>query len=192
MLYNVLLFLHIIGAVGMGAALFLELVAQLRVRRVHTIEQAREWLVVTERLGPVFGVSSLLLLVPGLIMTFMQWGWGTGWIDLALLLALALMILGPLVNGRRGAALLRVAEGSPDGPLTPALRAQLCDPVLWISSTTMAGAMVGIIALMTLKPGFVGALIILIVALILGFAVAQLTKPSGREAAPVIAPDAGV
>lgn len=165
--YSIVVFLHIVGAVGLFIAIGLEWVGLLRLRQAATVEAAREWIAVSGRLGPVFGVSTVLILLAGLYLVITNWGWGIGWVEVALLGTIVFAVLGSAFNGPRGARLDRALSGQ-RGPISPDLRRQLNDPVLWTSVTTMATGAIGIVFLMATKPGFPGSIVTMIVAIAIG------------------------
>ena len=80
-----------------------------------------------------------------------------------------LAILGAALSGRRIAAIGR-ATAAERGPLSPALRDQLLDPILWTSIQIRTAIGLGIVFLMTVKPGLVGSLVTIGVVVVLGLA----------------------
>jgi hypothetical protein len=173
--YSIALFLHIIGALALFAALALEGVALLNLRRAETAEQVREWAKVSglnRRLGPA---SLGLLLLAGLYMTATTWR-AQGWINTALLTMLLLPVFGAL-NGRWLAAIGRslVAER---GPLADAVRVRLGDPFLTTSYLIRLAAALGIVFLMAMKPDPLGSVVTIGVALAAGLA---LSVPAWRR-----------
>jgi hypothetical protein len=168
LLYSIVLFLHIVGALGLFAALGLEWASAAYLRRALAVDQAREWLSVrgwVMRLGPA---SLALILLSGLFMVATSWGW-VGWIVVALAALVLIAVLGAALTGSRiGAIQQGVAAES--GTLSPTLRQRLNDPVMWISLQTRTAIALGIVFLMTVKPDGVGSLITIGVAIILGLA----------------------
>jgi hypothetical protein len=77
-------------------------------------------------------------------------------------------ILGAL-TGRRMAAIRR-AVAVESGTLTLAFQQRLHDPLLWTSIQTRLAIALGIVFLMTVKPGLAGALLTIGVVIILGLA----------------------
>lgn len=181
--YTIGLFVHVVGAIGLFVAMGLEVVSLRRLRRAATVEQAREWSDLTNRLHPIFGVSTVLILAAGLYLTLTQWGWGKGWIELSLMTTLVLAVMGPVVNGRRGTVIHRALQAG-SGPLTEALRRQIRDNVLWTSVLTMAGLALGIVFLMTVKPGFPGAFAALVVFGALGAGLSLATSDRSPASQP--------
>ncbi len=84
------------------------------------------------------------------------------------LAALALMIsLGMVITRKRMAAIGRTVNME-RGPLSPALDHVLRDPLLSISIQTRVAMALGIVFLMTVKPGLIGSLLTIGVATVLG------------------------
>lgn len=83
-LYTLALFVHVLGALALGAANALLLVGLTRARRVSTVEELRLWSRLAEGTGRMFPLAALLLLVPGVYLVVAAWGWGTPWLDVSL------------------------------------------------------------------------------------------------------------
>ena len=98
-LYSVALFLHIVGALGLFAALGLEWTSLRQLRRAASAEQAREWLNalgLVRRLGPA---SLAAIFLSGLYLVATAWGI-VAWIAVALG---AMLLLPPLGGVQRSA-----------------------------------------------------------------------------------------
>ena len=80
-----------------------------------------------------------------------------------------LPILGVAIGGRRMAA-IRSAVAAESGLLSPALRQRLGDPLLWTSIQVRVAIALGIVFLLTVKPGLGGALLTIGLAVVLGLA----------------------
>ena len=166
-LYSVALFLHIVGALGLFAALGLEWTSMRQLRRATTAEQAHEWLNalgLVRRMGPA---SLAAIFLSGLYMVATAWGI-VAWIAVALGAMLLLPPLGAF-NGLRLAAIGRAMAAQP-GPLSADVRQRLRDPLLWTSVQTRAAIVLGIVFLMTVKPDLNGALLMVATAVVLGLA----------------------
>jgi hypothetical protein len=165
-LYSIALFLHIVGSLGLFVALGLEWTSLVSLRRASTSEQAREWLGVlggTRRLGPA---SLAAILLSGFYMMAVTWGW-VGWIVVALAAIVLIAVVGATLTGLRIGAVGRAAAAE-SGPLSPALRQRLHDPLLWTSVQTRTAIALGIVFLMTVKPDLTGALVTIGIAVVLG------------------------
>jgi Predicted integral membrane protein (DUF2269) len=169
-LYSIVLFLHIVGAIGyfVGMGTWLFLLAALR--RAQRVEQVRTLTPLMGLIGPLILFSVLLLLAAGLYMAITAWGLLTGWIDVALISLLLIVPLGTAINEPRRRAIDRLAQEASDGPLARSLEQRTHDPVLLIAPRTMIIPLLGIVFLMTNKPSLLGSLIVMAVGLALGLA----------------------
>jgi hypothetical protein len=169
-IYTIVLFLHVSGAIGYFAGIGTWLFILVGLRRAQRVEQVRALVNLIGLSGPLTGISVLLILATGLYMTLSAWSLQTGWIAVALI---SLILMGPsgaaLIEPRRR-AIDRLAREAPDGPLSQALERRTHDPVLGTVLQTVAALLLGIVFLMTTKPSFAGALIVMAVALVLGLA----------------------
>ena len=187
--YNVALLVHILGVLGVFIATGIEQVVLLRLRAARTTQLVREWVRVMDGVDRLFPPSVLLILLAGLYMTFTVWGWGQAWIDVALGTLVLTGILGKAVNGAGLKAIGQAVADLPDGPLSADLRRLIYDPVLSTSTSITAFLTLGIVFLMTLKPGWLGSLGIIAGALVVAVGVALVSPNAGHE--PRIGEQAG-
>ena len=176
--YSILVFLHVIAALGIFAALAIEWTSLSQLRHARSIGMVREWLRPIRALRFLGGPALLVLLVTGLAM-LPHWR-GQAWVGLGLVGLILMGILGGGVSGRRLRTLGR-AIPSDGGTMPPVLSAQLRDPVLLQSAWLRTGVGVGVVFLMTVKPGPVIAVITLSVSMLLG-AAASLAGRSRQPA----------
>ncbi len=161
-LYSIALFLHIVGALGLFAALGLEWTSLRQLRRATTVAQARAWfdvLGLVRRIGPA---SLATILLPGFYLMATAWHW-TGWIVVALAGMGLLAVLGAL-NGVPLAALRRELDTQQAAPVCE----RLLHPRFVLSIQTRVALVLGIVFLMTVKPDLGGALLTIGVAVVLG------------------------
>src|ERR1700694_3440512 len=175
-LYSIALFLHIVGALLLFVTLTVEGIALRQVRRAATIEAARGAAALL-RLNRIVGpLSALGVLIPGLYMMATNWGW-VAWIAVALVSWLAIVVLGA-VSGVRILALDR----------SQALLTGIRNPTFLISWSTRAGIALGVVFLMTVKPGAAVALLAILLAAAAGAALAMVlgvarpAEPEGQVA----------
>lgn len=125
-----LLFFHVLAAAGLFVGLSLEIAALVRVHRAETLADARAALLNMPVVGPIMGLSVLVLFAMGISMIYVGgFGWTAGWINVVFALTIVLAILGPAVSGRRGDALHALAASAGDGPITPEVDAGRRDRV---------------------------------------------------------------
>ncbi len=175
--YSILVFLHVLGGVGIFIALAIEAIALGRLRSAETLEGARTWtglLAIPKRLG---FPAMLATLVPGAWMMVVNWG-PQPWIQAALLGFVAMVLVAVIVSGR---GMRRLAEGlrAEAGPgLSAAFRALGTSPALRASLRFRLAVATGILALMTAKPALSGSLLIMGAAVLVGLVPAA---PFGRR-----------
>lgn len=175
MAYNIALFFHILGAVGIVGGSALEHVLYARQMRTRTNEQLGEALGLSEQLSKVMPISGLLVLVAGLYMTMSSWGFQFAWIDLSLLLLVGIGAAAPLVLDPKIKAVRKlVTAGAP----IEQSHALLSSRGFVATANVFTAEAIAIVALMTLKPDWVPALIIVVAAALIGIALAFV--PSQR------------
>lgn len=96
-LYPLLIFLHVLGAVALFAALGIEVVALGRLRSATTPDVARAWL---DLLGtPLPLVSMLTILITGIWMSILRWG-DQAWIAASFFAIVGMAVIG-VISMRR-------------------------------------------------------------------------------------------
>jgi ABC-type bacteriocin/lantibiotic exporter with double-glycine peptidase domain len=179
-IYNIALFLHVSGAIGYFVGMGTWLFGFAAMRRAQRVEQVRALTNLTGRLGPLAGISVLLILATGLYMAITAWGFRTGWIPVALVSLILIAPLGTAFIEPRRRAIARLAQEATDGPLPQSLQQRIHDPILGTALQTVTILLLGIVFLMTNKPEFVGSLIVMAVALVLGLASGLLFSRATR------------
>jgi len=158
--FSFALFLHIIGALMLFATLALEWVGLRQIRSEKLSEPVRAWLGVLGSIGKVGFISMLTTVITGVYMLTVV-GW-TPWLAVTVG-ALVLMIILTRAVAPRVKAL-----GQSLGAVN--------DPLLWISVQTRTAIVLGIIYLKIAKPDWVGSLLTLGLAAVLGIASALMVS----------------
>ena len=166
--YAIAVFLHIVGALGLFAAMGLEWAGLHNLRRVATAGQLREWARLLGAIRFIGGPAALTLLITGIYMSAVRWG-QQGWISLGLVGLILIAVLGAVLTGRRVAAIVRALPPE-DGPIPSVLRDRLHDPVLRVSAWLRTALALGIVFNMSTKPSGAVALTTLGVSLVFGLA----------------------
>jgi hypothetical protein len=146
--YGIANYLHVLGAMGIVAALCLEWIILLRLRPAETVEQARAWLGLAG-IQRVVGPASLAgLLIGGIYLAATRWG-GTGWITVGLLALLLIAALGAY-NGIR---LDRIHKSlaAQAGQLPAELQERIRHPSFVTSIHVRVGLLLGVVYLMVTK-----------------------------------------
>jgi hypothetical protein len=182
LLYPLVLFLHILGAFGLVAALTLEAIGLRGLRRAVRSEDALMWLGISRGLVLRLAPASLgLILVTGLYMTATTWG-PKGWILVALASLVLLAVVGALGTGIRMAGIGSAVGGATPGPLSDDLRRALRDPILLTSLRTRLAIVLGVVFLMTVKPSSAASVVVIVLAAAIGLLASQIpARRSQRE-----------
>lgn len=167
--YPIALFLHVCSEVGIFMGLGVQLLSLVALRRARSVEQVHTivWMIPTSDLIGI--VSALLAIATGLYMGLTVWGLQTGWLVVAL--ASLILLLPPVIGGiiePRTRTIIKIAKEAPDGLLPEVLDERIHDPVLGIALQTMGTLLFGLVFLMTTKPQLVEAIIVMVVAVVLG------------------------
>lgn len=180
-LYPLLVFFHVLGAVGLFAALGIEAVAVARLGRTDAIEGARDalgLLRVNDRLG---GVGMLVLLASGAWMMALTWG-AQPWLSAAFVAIVFMGIAGGAVSSRRIRRLRAALAAERGAALSEPFRTLRSSVALTVSLRVRLAIGVGILALMTLKPAALGSALLVLAAVAAGL-VASLPLAGARAPA---------
>jgi hypothetical protein len=176
--YSIALFFHIVGALGFFVALGLEWTRLRQIQDATTTEQVRASMRIYKSVRR-FGMASMLtILVFGFYLAAVAWG-GPAWITVALG-SLVLIIVITIVLTRPRIATIEQALHAEKGPLSPSLQQLANHPLLWISIQTRVAIALGVVFLMTVKPGWAGSLLTIGVATVLGLAASLPMKRNQR------------
>ncbi len=166
--YSFVLFVHITGALGIFAALGLEWTGLRQLRSSTVPEQVRAWMGIFKNTRQVGFAAMLATVLTGVYLMLKAWG-GAPWIiatigALVLIIALSLALTGPrmVTIGRAMAAGTR--------PGSPAFHQLANHPLLYISIQTRVAIALGIVFLKIAQPDFVGSLLTIGAAIVLGLA----------------------
>jgi hypothetical protein len=170
--YSVVLFIHVVSAIGLFIALAAEGAIVFRVSTVQSANQARFFVRAFQRLRIIAIPSFLGILLGGLYLAS-KWGGGTFWIPFALGATLLIMLIGGLVTGIRITRLKKVLSSTGDDAPADVLSAMTKDNALLISYGLRAGLGLGIVFLMTAKPDLLGSMGALAAACAVGLLVAD-------------------
>jgi hypothetical protein len=181
--YSITVFLHIVGALGIFAAMGLDWAGLSNLRRATDTAQVREWVRLLAAPRTVGGPAALLVLVSGIYLSATRWG-PEGWILVALGGMVVTAALGGAIGGRRISAIMR-ALPTESGPVSTTLRGRLHDPALTVSLWVRTALLLGIVFLMSTRPSWGGSLAAMGAALGLGIAAAIPAFAGSRRAAQV-------
>jgi hypothetical protein len=155
--YSTVLFIHVVSAIGLFIALAAEGAIVFRIRTARSVEEARFFIRVFQRLRIVAIPSFLGVLVGGMYLAS-KWGRGILWIPSALGATLLIMLIGGFVTGIRIARIGKVLSSTENDVSIEALLTMTKDTALLLSYGLRAGLGLGIVFLMTTKPDLLGSL----------------------------------
>ena len=167
-LYPLLLFVHVSGAIGLFIGMGIWLFGTIAIARAARVEQVRtlaDLMLIARMAVPV---GAFVVIAAGLALTWIAWGFQTGWIVVAFG---SLAIIGPIgtwVIDPKVRAIATLAQTLPDGPLPTPLAALTHDCVLRIALHTTTAMLFGIIFLMTAKPALMVAIGAIVISAFLG------------------------
>jgi hypothetical protein len=176
-LYSFVLFAHITGVLAMFACLSLEVLSLSRLRRASTLSEVQLWIEPVPRLSRIALGSLLVILLTGVFLTIQTSGFGLAWLKVTVA---AFLLMAPLgaASGRR---IRNVQRLSANGKMTQSeILDLLRHPFLKVSLAMRIAVFLGIVLLMTAKPGLPESLAIACGSVVLGLASAFLI-PSGRS-----------
>src|SRR5690348_1703287 len=163
-MYDVALFVHLLGVVLLVGAVATTLVATLRAQTVATVQELRSVTAVTKKIDMVIGPAMLLILAAGLYMVAVGGDdggitWSSGWVDVALVIFLVMAVLGPTVEAGHAKRLMAAAAQVPDGPVQGDLDRLRRNATAVYVSFFGASQILAFLYLMSNKPGLVGSLV---------------------------------
>jgi hypothetical protein len=177
--YSLLVFIHVLGGVGIYVALGIEAIALGRLQRAESLRDASAWLQLLALAGRLAPSSMLAALASGVWMAVQVWG-HQPWIFSAFLGLVAMGIAGGAISGRR-LRRLRAALPFERGPEpSSAFLAARSSAALQASLRVRIAIGLGVLALMTLKPDAAGSAVILSAAILAGF-VASISPVARRS-----------
>lgn len=178
-LYNIALFLHIVGALIMGSAQVLEMIGVGRLRQAVKTSDLDAVFGFVKPLSQLYRLSGAMILLSGVYLSIVAWG-AVAWIIVSLVVVTLLAVSGPLISGRKFKEIGQRATRE-QGGLSTGLRALTHAPILEWSHFLRMGAFLGIVLLMVAKPDLLGSLLTIVLSIVLAGALAML-RSRGVEA----------
>jgi hypothetical protein len=174
--YGVALFIHVLGVATLFGAIALTQVGAERLRRAATPDQVGAWLGLTRTAAPMFPVAFILLIVTGLYMANDRWKISDPWVIVALCAVVIMGVVGGVGVGRGlGSVAAALGGGNGEASLAEARR-RAGSRRLRVPLTLLPGMAVGVLWLMTNRPGWAVSTIVVAGVGVLGGAVGALTS----------------
>jgi hypothetical protein len=161
--YSLALFIHILGVITFFGGMVILQRAGDRLRAAETVGELRLWLSLLRQVRGMFGSGAFLLLASGLYMTNDAWTFTTSWVLVAIVTLVAMVALGSLVVGRSLARIGAGTGGVAGESIPNDVKHWVHSPRVWSVAAANNGAAIGLIWLMTNKPGWTASIAIVVV-----------------------------
>jgi hypothetical protein len=189
-LYDVVLFVHILtllAAIGLGSTLHH---AEWSTRRATTVGELRTITGVYRR-GNLFPILIILLFGEGAWLLHLSrrqdetFHFGDAWIWTAIVALAILMVSGGAVLGREASKYSKLLAATPDGPITPEVRAATFTTSTWATSHMNTFLALAVVFNMVTKPSDdATAIVVLVVGMVVG-ALIGIAGARGRSVATI-------
>lgn len=166
--YLFLIFIHVLGAAAMFAAWAAESMTILQLRRATSVDEAQSFMRLLKKQRHWGPVAMLVVLATGIWMGISLWG-HQHWMATAFAAMILIAIVGVALSRRTMPRLKEILADKP-GYLPGDFSAATVPLVASLQVRISIG--VGIVALMTMKPGLAGSLLILSIAIGMGIILA--------------------
>ena len=197
--YAILLFLHVSGAILIFTGIATLIFGVAAMRLASNVDQVRAIarpMLVGRKIGlehisviDVFTIVGIVLTAATGLYMATNWGFGRGWVEVAIASFALMAPVGPLVINPRLQTIGRAADATTSGPLDGSLLSRTHDPLLAAALLSLTAWLLGIVFLMTTKPELAAAVVAMVVALGLGLAASLSVWRLGRrgrdQASPV-------
>lgn len=178
-MYQLALFLHILGVLFMFAAVGAILISLFGMLSSKDNKTLKIWANLSVKMDEFIPFSVLLILLPGLYLVFSTWGWNIAWVNVSLGAFILMSFAGPIINLRRFKGILQTVNAESSENPSPHLLAKVRDQVLWNSISIMTMEVLGIIYLMTIKPFLIESLVTIGICFVLGIVFSKIALRIG-------------
>jgi hypothetical protein len=176
----VLVFCHILGAIGLFVVLAFERLCLSRLQGSTSREQAAEWIGVCSILPRLRMPSVLLILVPALYWAFTAWR-GIPWVYISLIAVVAAALAGKFMSAKAFERLAGAVNAEPFS--SPDTLPETLWGTLWRSLHIRTGLVVGLLAIMVLKPDAIESVSLLGAAVLLALLPGLFSRVRTRRVA---------
>ena len=185
--YQLAKVLHYVGLIALFGFFVLASRAGTRLRAATRTGDARTWLDLLDVARPMLPSGVLMLTVSGAAMAAISWRAAYPFVVVGLAVTLAIWGAWALV-GAPYLGRVRTALGDGDVPIGSDAASLIRDPRAWGAIGAINGAAMGVLVVMTLKPGWVGAIaLVLVFASALGVGLAVTVRRARDATVPTSA-----
>ncbi len=166
-LYLIALYIHITGALAMFAGLGIEGIVFKNLKNASTPQLAIPWLGSMKILRIIFSYSAVSLFLTGIYLVILSWGWNA-WVLSGLVLLVVLAGYGS-TTGKKIAMSIASLITNNARSIPSEVKKVIADPFLMTTYKLKITIALGIIFMMTTKPGWVGSIVTVAAAITAGF-----------------------
>ena len=166
--HSIVVFIHVMTAMLAFTLVGVELVALPRFLRATTRSEASGWVHVIETLGKAHGASAVLFLASGIFLMVKYWH-HQPWIDVGMVGLFTLAGLGGGVTGSTMRGVEKALASASGNEIPAVVRAAQTGSRLVMSLRVRLSIAIAMVAIMTIKPGYVESVEIVAVVLIVGW-----------------------
>jgi hypothetical protein len=153
--YELAKIVHFMGLVALFGFFMINVRSGMQLRAATQLSDVRTWLGVLQGARGMLHGGSGMLLISGIVMIALRW---RGQYPFATIGMVALLLIWALsVVGGRHLRAIQAAIPNGNGSIPDGLRAIILAPGPWAVTAAMNGAALGVLLVMTWKPGWVGA-----------------------------------
>lgn len=192
-LYNIILSLHIASAVVLiGGSILVAPMFRGWIRKAERVSEIRRWLIAGKPLAKANPISAIALLATGIYLASVGHWWRAAWVQVAVVLWVVASAVAKKVVEPQMGRIADLAFSSVSEDVSAELDRARNSRLLAIGSDVLLANDLGILFLMSNKPGIVGSIAAIVVAnaLVLGYRVAHERIFERRALTP--APATGV
>ena len=176
--YQLVKLVHFMGLIALFGFFVLGSRGGGHLRAATTRSEARPWLALLEMARPMLPSGVVMLALSGAVLSWFRWRGAYPFTVVGLVTALLIWALWAFVGARHLRA-IREAIGDADGPISGPLAGLIRNPARWAVWGAMNGAALGVLAVMTLKLGWLGSIaVVLVVTAIVGVSFALSVRRS--------------
>ena len=187
-MYEIMLFVHIAGALLLFGAIAIELLCAVNMLRAQRMEHLRLWsqaMTVTEKMFPI---ATVVLIGAGTYLALTRFSFREPFVVVALTGLLLIGVQSNLLQVKAWRSVHADTKDAPDGPIPAELAARIARPSVWAGFLGDSAAALAAVILITNKPGRIASIAILVILSAAGAALGPFVV-RGRQtpvpAAPV-------
>lgn len=170
MAFSAVLFLHIACVLVLFLAFGVEWTNLVSLRGAATADQIRRPAATLAGLGRLYSPCGAGIALTGIYLALILHLWMQAWIIVALISVLLMAVDGSAWGGRKVVELARRVQQT-TGRLPEDLQRQVSDPALMAFVRIRAGATMGLLFLMVMRPGWIGSLAAMVAGIGVGWVV---------------------